>query len=873
LLRHCFLREALAFAVLICPFSYSQTAPVAAIAASASNLAGVVTDSSGAIVPGAKVLLLDKSGVTILTGTTDAAGQFLLNPTGQGSFTLSVSLDGFQTATQAILIPQPASTPLQIKLAIASVATQIIVNGGSDVDLTNSENNTDSTVMTSADLKQLPLFDNDYVSAMSSFLDQGAAGSDGSGLMVDGMDANRVTVSTSAVQEVRINQDPYSAKYYRPGRGQMEIVTKSTADAYHGEFNFFFRDSALNAQNAFAPTKPYEQRRVYEGSATGPVLRSKTTSFLFSFNRAEEDLNSVVNATVPATPENPEGVYQANVPAPVRDTEFSARIARQFGSANSAYAQYSYQDTNSENQGVGNQTLPEAGTNNHYHEDDVTLHDDTVVSPAILSQFSLLLESDSYHQTDTNEAAKVRVQGNFVGGSAQANQVATEYNIRLGETVYWTRGRNQFIFGVNMPHMSRRAFDDYTNSSGTYTYASLDDYQANNVSSFSGQTGQTHFVYHQEEVGGFIQDQIKVTPRFSLTPGLRYDWQNLLSANLHNFAPRLSFAIVLDPASKTVLRGGGGLYYDRPGNGPLLDLARYRTALRRQVQITSTQAPLCVPITDCVDLSELPSNFVELAPGIQTPYQVHYGASLERALGEKATITLSGYASRGIALFRSVDVNAPTPESGYVDRPDASIARLRQIQAAGTQIGNAADIAYRGRYNKWFSGFGHYTWSHWENNTGGIGWFPQNQQDPDDEWANADWDQRQRLGFYAMFHPESVFNLSVGLFANSGRPYTITTGTDLYGDNLFNTRPDGVDRNSGLGPDYVGLDLRWGHDFKIEKSEHDNSPTVGASVAAFNVLNHVNGSYVDSVEGSANFGEIIAAAPARRIQLGMRLTF
>ena len=88
--------------------------------------------------------------------------------------------------------------------------------------------------------------------------------------MVDGVEANRATVSASAVQEVRINQDPYSAQYYWPGRGQMEIITKSAADHYHGQFNFLFRDSALNAQNALAPSKPFEQRRIYEGHVTGP---------------------------------------------------------------------------------------------------------------------------------------------------------------------------------------------------------------------------------------------------------------------------------------------------------------------------------------------------------------------------------------------------------------------------------------------------------------------------------------------------------------------------------------------------------------------------------------------------------------------------
>ena len=57
-------------------------------------------------------------------------------------------------------------------------------------------------------------------------MDSSAAGTGGSGLLVDGVESNHATVSASAVQEVRINQDPYSAQYYWPGRGQMEIITK-----------------------------------------------------------------------------------------------------------------------------------------------------------------------------------------------------------------------------------------------------------------------------------------------------------------------------------------------------------------------------------------------------------------------------------------------------------------------------------------------------------------------------------------------------------------------------------------------------------------------------------------------------------------------
>ena len=195
------------------------------------------------------------------------------------------------------------------------------------------------------------------------------------------------------------------------------------------------------------------------------------------------------------------------------------------------------------------------------------------------------------------------------------------------------------------------------------------------------------------------------------------------------------------------------------------------------------------------------------------------------------------------------------------------------MQSAGFITGSGMDVSYRGRLDKWFTGWGRYTWSHYSSNTDGIGWYPQNQYAPNDNWSDASWDRRHRVGMYAMFHPDSVFNLATGIFANTGRPYTVTTGTDPYGDSLYNARPDGVARNSERLPSYVDLDLRWGHDFPITSDKSDDAPRLGLSAGAFNVLNHQNPGWVNTVASSPGFGEVTSVAPPRRIQLGMRFEF
>ncbi len=865
------------------------------------TLRGVVADTTGAIIPNAEIDLVEANGTVDGKFQSGADGSFLVVAPHGGTYTLVVSEPGFKTVTTQVSIVASAASaiasqaavklaaPVHIALPIAPAATNVTVNADNSQDLTATDDNHDASVMTAQDLKSLPIFDNDFSSAMGAFLDSDVASTGGSGLMVDGVEANRVTVSASAVQEVQINQDPYSARYYYPGRGQMEIITKSAAQNFHGELNFYFRDSALNAQNALAPSKPFEQRRIYEGSATGPIPHAKDSSFLVSFNRAEEDRDSVVSATIEPTTANPSGAFQANVPAPTRDTEFSLRAAHQFGMS-SAYVQYSYQDSTARNQGVGGQTLAEAGYNNGYHEDDLIAHADSALSASLLNQVSLVGEHWSNRNQNAVEAPHINISGDFSGGSAQADSFGTEYNARLSDIVTWTHGRNLVKFGIGIPHISRRAFDDETNQLGSYTFAptlaadgvtvlasALDNYASGLPSGFSENTGDTHFIYHQQEMGAFIQDQFKVNERFAIMPGLRYDWQNFLANRRLGFSPRLSFAWVLDPQSKTIMRGGGGVYYDRFGGGPLLDLVRYEAARRRSVILSLNPATLpetgCVPITNCVALTEQPPALAELEPDAKIPYQLHYGLSVERALGERATGIVSVYQMRGIDMFRSVDINAPTSESGYTERPDPDFGRIRQMQPAAFYTGTGLDISYRGMWNKYFTGFGRYTWSHYESNTGGIGWYPENQYDPGNEWSNSGYDRAQRLGMYAMFQRKSLLNLAAGIFANSGSPWTVLTGTDYYGDGLFNTRPDGIGRNSEIGPDYVDLDLRWGHDFAITADKSDEAPRLGFSASSFNVLNHVNGSGIDTVETSPQFGQITSAAPARRIQLAMRFQF
>jgi hypothetical protein len=129
------------------------------------------------------------------------------------------------------------------------------------------------------------------------------------------------------------------------------------------------------------------------------------------------------------------------------------------------------------------------------------------------------------------------------------------------------------------------------------------------------------------------------------------------------------------------------------------------------------------------------------------------------------------------------------------------------------------------------------------------------------------------MSMYAIFNAKSLYNIAAGIFANSGAPWTILTGTDPYGDGLYNARPAGVGRNSQNYPAYVDFDLRWNHDFAITKNKADDAPHLGFSAGAFNVLNHPNAAGIDPVITSPTYGQETAVAPPRRVQLSMRYQF
>ena len=829
-----------------------------------ATVTGTVVDQRRSPVTDATVTLRQSPNATAETVKTDAAGRFRFEGVADGSYSVQVEHEGFARSVTPLQVSGRAPATLTIKLSLSSVETKVTVIGDEPAQVsTEVSENLDTASVDQNLLEKVPVFDQDYVTAMSAFLDAGSIGTNGVQTIVNGVEVTSVTVSASAVQEVRINQNPYSAEYGRPGRGGIEIITKEAGADYHGTFNFIFRDSVLNARDVFALVRAPEQRRIFEGAFSGPIGQSKSWSFMLSGHRQEEDLQSIVFA------QDLSGPIQESVPSPKRDTLFTVHVGHQFSEDHAAYWQYTEWDYPSTNQGVGGFVLPEAATNSDQWERAWVFNDRHSISPHLLFQFQVLVGWEHHATTSVNSAQKIVVQDAFTSGGAQADSLGVERNVQISAVASWTHDKHLVKFGLNVPDLSHRDLVNHNNFGSTYYFTSLSDYQAKAPYAFRQQQGIGTVAFWDDQLAGFVQDEYRFRPNLSFSFGLRYNWQNHLIDNTQ-FAPRFAFAYSPDKKRKTVIRGGAGFFYDRTGANPPGDLLLFNGVILRSVLILNPTYP--DPFSGGGSLADLPSDAVQFDQTIREPYTIQYSLGVERQLAKRTTLAVTYTGSRGIDLFRSRDINAPLPP-GYTVIPNPAIGILRNIESSGRQAGNSLEITLRGQITHYATGLIQYTLSRTDNSTGGVTWYPANQYDLSSEWSRADFDQRHRLNLLESFSPGKQFTFGVGLQLASGKPYSMISGEDTFGTGILNARPAGVPRNSLKGPSYADLDLRLSRDFYFDKAKKEKGKVTTVGFEAFNVVNHANFvSYVGNLQ-SPFFGQAVAALPTRRLQLTARFKF
>jgi protocatechuate 3,4-dioxygenase beta subunit len=837
---------------------------------SSRTLSGTVLDPSGAAIANAHVSLLGSGDKSLAQVTTDNSGSFRFDHLAPGNYVLDFQADGFRETRVNLNLTGKRQSPIRVTMQIAVLNETVTVATGESVPLVsveNSENQNANTIDRNA-LDRVPVFDQDYITTMSRFLDDNATGTNGVTLVVNGIEANGPGVTPSAIQEVKINNNPYSARFSRPGRARLEIVTKGGTPNYHGSLNFLFRDSVFDATNAFAIVKPPERRQYYEGSVTGPIGHSKHMSFLLALDEDLNDQQGVIDSTALAAAESLGfGPFPQTVPNPTHHFFGSGRIFHDFHNGDQFWIGYSYEHRSVENQNVGGTTLPSAGTNTRFLEHEINVSHLHQFSSHWLNQLRFLVGHYDNSSVSITAASQLAISGLFTAGGAQADSRRTEYHFDGTDFATYANGKHQLSFGIDIPDISRRGLDDFTNRQGTYTFASSSDFSSALPTTYQLQTGQGHVVFLERVISGFVEDNIRLKPNFSLYAGVRYYFQNYFHDEPHNFAPRLSFAYAPTAGSKTVIRGGFGVFYDRTGPSPIGDLLHFNGV--NLLRFIVDQPLVTYPINPAA-LAQVPTSLVTLDSHTRIPYSLQYSIGVERQVTAKSTASAVYIGNRGIDSFRSVDANAPV--NGSVVRPNPALGQDRQIQPEGYLKGNALELTFRGKPSKYFSGQIQYTLSRTYNNTSGITFFPANSYNAAADWGRSDNDRLHKFDLLASSQPTRLFTFGAALSLYAGKPVTITTGADDNHDGIINDRPAGVGRNTMAGPGTINLDLNLSHDFPMSKKKEE-AKVLTVSLNSFNVLNHPNYlTYVGTIT-SPLFGRPVAAQPPRRMQLDVQFKF
>jgi hypothetical protein len=841
---------------------------------SSRALTGILLDPSGAAIAKAQVSLSASDGKPLAQAVTDNSGSFRFENIAPGNYTLDFHAEGFRDARLNVTVNAKRQTPihLTLKIAVPNETVTVATGDSSPLISTESTENQNANTIDRNALDRVPVFDQDYITTMSRFLDDNATGTNGVTLVVNGIEANGPGVTPSAIQEVKINNNPYSARFSRPGRARLEIITKGGSPTYHGSLNFMFRDSVFDAGNAFATVKPPERRQYYEGSITGPIGHSKHTSFLLALDEDLNDQQGVVdNAAIAAAESLGFAAAPQTVPNPTHHFFGSGRIFHDFPTGDQFWIGYSYEHRSIENQNVGGTTLPSAGTDTRFLEHEVNVSLLHQFSPHWLNQLRFLLGHFDAPVTSISADPQLAVSGLFTAGGAQADSRRTEYHFDGTDFATYASGRHQLSFGIDIPDISRRGLDDFTNRQGAYTFATSADFTAAIPTTYLVQSGVVrdpgHVVFLEQVICAFIEDNIRLKPNFSLYLGLRYYWQNYFHDDPDNFAPRFGFAYAPAANSKTVIRGGAGVFYDRTGPTAIGDLLHFNGVNLLRFIVESPHYPVLPS-----ELSSTPASLVALDPRSRMPTTIQYSIGVERQVTAKSTASAVYIGNRGINSFRSIDANAPVLVGGNYVYPNPALGQVRQIQSEGYLKGNALELTFRGKPSKYFTGQIQYTLSRTDNNTSGITYFPANSYNPSADWGRSDNDRLHKFDLLASSQPTRFFTFGAALSLYSGKPVNITTGADDNHDGIINDRPPGIGRNTMHGPGTIGLDLNLAHDFPISKRKKETR-IISVALNSFNVLNHPNYlTYIGTIS-SPLFGHPVAAQPPRRTQLDVQFKF
>jgi len=546
--------------------------------------------------------------------------------------------------------------------------------------------------------------------------------------------------SNEVIKEFRVSSNGYSAELGRAGGAVFNVVTNSGGNYWHGSAFLFVRDRTFDATPAYAGTEPYEQQKQFGGTLSGPLLKNRVFMYL-GYDQHQLQVPSIMQfgngaMQVVPTAEDYDYLDRDKVFAAAAQLNSMAGMYPTYMGGNAGFAKFDFNLSSKQLLFVRLSTSRYSGTNNvffdpaspitNYTEDANGTEDVATDSLAaswtsawttrwstnLRAQFSRDLQQ-SFANSD---APKIKIYG-LVDGMGRSNilpRTTQEHKLHVADTVNYNTGRNNWKFGGDF--LAAWIYNYYPALFGGQFYFNnvkvnpwfftpakygepltpLRAYAHGVPRYYSQDFGDSESHPNSRSYSAFAQDTIRVTRKFTVNVGLRYDLQTfqvpgLVSNPLYqpegkiptvtdNFSPRVGFSYSIGYRHPVVIKGGFGRFYS-------LIPSIYASEVAIDNGITDTHLFLDnMKQADAALFPKYPSALVSCPPGatvclppatvashltadvsafsqnFQTPYTEQASATVEYGITDKLSLSASYLYVHGEHLIRSLDVNLPKPK-------------------------------------------------------------------------------------------------------------------------------------------------------------------------------------------------------------------
>jgi len=849
-----------------------------------ATIYGTVLDGSGAGVPNAAVRVTNSGTGAAASTVSDASGSFTSTFLSVGRYDITVEAKGFKTFKQSgIELNAGQRMQLEAKLELGNLTETVSVT--SEAPLLTPTTAEQRSNLATEQVRELPTARRDWTNLLRLGTGIATAGSGGltlNGLppasfrlTVDGTDAagdpelpslsmyqnfNFVKgVSLEAISEVNVAKGIASAEISNTMSGNVNLVTKSGTNEFHG--SLFENNQVENfaARNQFQATKAPIVFNQFGGSLGGPVVRNKIFFFgvyegyrekafrPINGNVPSQEFRNRAVAAVPAykpffdiyplpnTPVAPgavTGFFQGNGSNTSTDNHAIFRGDYHLNSGSLISARYT--------RGRPFRDIPRVTTNNRTFTGltEVGTLSHTLIRASFSNEARFGYNRNDVQRLDNIYALGVTpIVGNLGFGDAGETLFKGGTSKSSEDVVAITKGRHSMKFGGIFTH--RTAGRDNIETP-ELRFATVDDLLANRVLQAQVTWGVNPFLMSNWGLGFFAQDDFRVNRRLVLNAGMRYDYvsvprerdgrlfnrsgpfgfgplrspDSVYDADFINFSPRLGFAYTADSAAKTVVRGGFGVFMNPHTlfGGPV---ELVRNAVNEPSRFIFTRADierlgLRYPITNANSLQfvrnpNAPWSNTSINTNFPNPYSMQWNLSVQRQLSSDLMIETAYVASRGVKLNYVRDFNQVDRVTG---QRNPAFGQNRFYDTSDSSRYNSWQTSLRKRLSRDFLFNVHYTYAN--NLSYGDGDLLLPDQRPQDinnlraERGPTPYDQRHR------FVTDFLYELPlIRLTGANGRAATLALGgwqfSGIFTQNTgsaFNlSQPTSL---PGSRPDYIG---------------------------------------------------------------------